>query len=243
MNCPSRADPDVLEKGWNQSPSTLALHKNDELNGRVNLTRQRDHRIPLEQPLKNAPPQDDGRGNGSESGIGLDNMIVERAVEMDGEPTLRPQASRPRSQSLDARRSLERELAGTGPSSSISENEGDTRSRSASKEATCLRPLKRWARPLWRKLVKYARFIGPGFLISVAYIDPGMALRQADLHPTGEAQQSHQRRKLCHRCRCGCLVPVRSACHDLGRKLHCHLPPVTSYQAGLRNRTQLGREL
>lgn len=175
MNCPSRVDPDALEKGWNQSPNSLALHKNDDLNTRANLTQQRDHRIPLEQPPENTVDQDSGDGQGFEQNVENEDAGGEACVS--GEPPQEQVTVHLEPQREKTSYSLEGELAGIGPLHPQVDRDATSGKTNESRESSDAEKSKNYARMLWQKLAKYTRFVGPGFLVSVAYIDPGMALR------------------------------------------------------------------
>lgn len=172
MNCPSRVDPDALEKGWNQSPNSLALHKNDDLNSRANLTQQRDHRIPLEQPPDNAIDQDGGDYEVSQKDA--KTAGVEESRHVRGQSPSQPtplELEQPHNEKTG--RSLERELAGTGQPRAQSERDDASSKTEESRESSDPKKPKKYAQALREKLAKYVRFVGPGFLVSVAYIDPG----------------------------------------------------------------------
>ena len=81
----------------------------------------------------------------------LDNANKKEVLEVDG-PELAPQKQAPE------------KIAAT-----ISENTSHQRSE----KNDFLKDLSRRVRRLQEILFKYAQFIGPGFLIAVAYIDPG----------------------------------------------------------------------
>ena len=149
MNCPSRPDQEALENdGWNQSPNPLALHKREDLKDRANLTQLRDHRIELERPQDDtlaANIQPDSSGpSGPIHGSGS------RCASLDREA----QGPRDRPTNADA-----------------PENNGRRRGRKPRffSVGTLRRPLK----DIWSFVRRYASFVGPGFLVSVAYIDPG----------------------------------------------------------------------
>jgi metal iron transporter len=61
-----------------------------------------------------------------------------------------------------------------------------------------------------RKLVKYSKFIGPGFMVSVSYIDPGMRRSQS----RGAVMLIVFHRKLCHRRSSRSFLPLPPPLHD-----------------------------
>ncbi|KAL9054382.1 MAG: hypothetical protein Q9162_004184 [Coniocarpon cinnabarinum] len=147
MNCPSRVDPEALPNGWNQNPDTFALQSNNEFSNRPNLVHLRDHRVPLEQPEKDA----------------LDS------VGHNHEP--------PEPCSHEGRDAFRREqrVLEHDEKASIAKSEIDDRQASvtaAGQTPEDVQPNGRLART-WRVLCKFAKFIGPGFMVAVAYIDPG----------------------------------------------------------------------
>lgn len=150
MNCPSRVDPEILDNGWNQSPNALALHKKDDLNRRANLVQQRDHRIPLEQPPDNSPCLNAAQHDqGKPSDHSVENHRDASCPAAD-EPAVN-----------------EKSLPTNEPNTSCGPDQTSSLPRGGPA------PNKRFVIILRDKLVKYSRFVGPGFLVSVAYIDPG----------------------------------------------------------------------
>jgi hypothetical protein len=66
-----------------------------------------------------------------------------------------------------------------------------------------------------RKLIKYTKFIGPGFMVSVAYIDPGRTISRVpdiDMFCCTDTRT----RKLRDRCSRWGLVPFSPALYDSG---------------------------
>ncbi|TKA73842.1 hypothetical protein B0A55_07619 [Friedmanniomyces simplex] len=151
MNCPSKTDPEVPD-GWNQNPNDL----NGDTTTRSDLSRianarlQRDHRLRDQDvaavelvALQQQTAEEGKAANAGRSGV-KDNSD-ERASET-GEMM------------------LEQTLGTADPTTS-----GDSPGSGAPK----LSFWQRWLRQCTHVLLKYVKFIGPGFLISVAYIDPG----------------------------------------------------------------------
>ncbi|KAK4971932.1 NRAMP-like transporter smf-3 [Elasticomyces elasticus] len=148
MNCPSRTDADYENDAWNQSPNTLAsdLTTRSDLNGLVNRRQYRDHRLELE--------------NGEH--VELQNVKQ------------RPERNSSKRQAISAPElvgSLSRDLAVLSGHSEAKETvqaparPGQARTALARTGQAVVR-----AKDILRK---YAKFVGPGFMISVAYIDPG----------------------------------------------------------------------
>lgn len=177
MNCPSRVDPDALPNGWNQNPNSLALHKNGDLNDRANLTHWQDHRIASEQPLPdespdvaNPPPEEEqgGKaGKGVDGGVGHDGSANEEKV-------IQPKEE----QADQIGTGIEGRVGHDGTASNEKviqpkEEQGHVASTNAGGPPQA----PNWARKIIdlaiARLVKFSKFIGPGFMIAVAYIDPG----------------------------------------------------------------------
>ncbi|KAK3117265.1 NRAMP-like transporter smf-3 [Teratosphaeriaceae sp. CCFEE 6253] len=145
MNCPSKTDPDVPDD-WNQSPDAL----NGDTTTRSDLSRIANARLQRDHRLRD---QDDSE------------------VELVAlQPQPQEQGTKP-------------QLRTSGVKGSSDERAGGTRSamldgtmhvtEAPSSHDSVLPFYARWPRKLTRILMKYTKFIGPGFLISVAYIDPG----------------------------------------------------------------------
>ena len=146
MNCPSRIDPEALPNGWNQNPGAFELHSNSDFNGKANLTEQRDHRIPQEQPQHEA--------------VDLDGHLQKPPgggnwLHKDDEETV---VSRPR---VALQKQSEPSVKSKG--SAIAGLQGGNRSPAFVKGSRIIQVIR-----------KFARFIGPGFMVAVAYIDPGL---------------------------------------------------------------------
>ncbi|KAK4982178.1 NRAMP-like transporter smf-3 [Elasticomyces elasticus] len=148
MNCPSRTDPDYENDAWNQSPNTLAsdLTTRSDLNGLVNRRQYRDHRLELE--------------NGEH--VELQNVKQ------------RPERNSSKRQAISAPElvgSLSRDLAILS-----GHNEAKDSAQGPARPGQARTALARTGQAVVRArdvLRKYAKFVGPGFMISVAYIDPG----------------------------------------------------------------------
>jgi hypothetical protein len=67
---------------------------------------------------------------------------------------------------------------------------------------------------LKKTVIKYVKFMGPGFLVSVAYIDPG-TLFPSPLHSKEErVLNSVSDRQLCNRCSGWRVLPLPPSLHD-----------------------------
>ncbi|KAK8214845.1 NRAMP-like transporter smf-3 [Zalaria obscura] len=144
MNRPSRTD-EELNPGWNQSPPHLSadLTTNSDLNGIINSRKLRHHRI---------DPGDTER---------LELQLIDQSSAAEDGKSIG---------------SHEREHVSEEQEKTSIPGQGDgADSLSTTPRDSGRRPGKAM-RVLGRTreiLVKYAKFIGPGFLVSVAYIDPG----------------------------------------------------------------------
>ena len=151
MNCPSRVDP-VFTEGWNQNPDALNADATTraDLNHMANARLQQDHRIdPADALTVKAEPDE---RNVTE---GLETTAKSMMADSKGSAALRQQKS---SCVIDS-----------SPSQGSGGNTGclthDWRSP--------IRVLYRGISSVFRK---YAKAIGPGFMVAVAYIDPGRNL-------------------------------------------------------------------
>ncbi|KAI9654411.1 MAG: hypothetical protein M1831_005377 [Alyxoria varia] len=148
MNCPSRPDPEPLENdGWNQSPNPLALHKREDLNDRANLTQLRDHKIELERPQDNTSAVNIHPGSSG--------------------PPRRTHSPGTHSVSVDGN------VQGSHDIPTRSDAPEDTGRRQRKPRFFSVGLLRRPLKDIWSFARRYASFVGPGFLVSVAYIDPG----------------------------------------------------------------------
>jgi metal iron transporter len=151
MNCPSRTDETMGHDGWNQSPPSLAadLTTRQDLNGIANSRSQRDStRIP------------DALGNVHEAAAGLDP---------DQNPPLGPTGSTtavPSSSKNPALVAVKHEQM-RSHAGSPSNPGSDEKKKKMKKGFTNV------VRRIGKILTKFSKFIGPGFMVSVAYIDPG----------------------------------------------------------------------
>lgn len=150
MNRPSRNDEDYEHPDWNQSPHALAgdLTTRNDLNGIVNSRRHRDHRI------------DDGETE----------RIQQEPVELVFVTTGKKGADR--GLPSHAAHNGEGIVAYGEGSTAYGEGSGGSEVSQVHSENIASHA-RRMAHRTSQVLKKYARFIGPGLMISVAYIDPG----------------------------------------------------------------------
>lgn len=150
MNCPSRTDETTDREGWNQNPPGLAadLTTRQDLNGIANSRAQRNHLTNITELAEGAIEH----GNNVEQpdrgakDIELNNKSCTQSLGIEQLPDGNIIRSNLRSGRLFSRR-------GSGPGH--------------------VEVARGFVRRSGQVLVKYSKFIGPGFMISVAYIDPG----------------------------------------------------------------------
>ncbi|KAH7089857.1 natural resistance-associated macrophage protein-domain-containing protein, partial [Paraphoma chrysanthemicola] len=146
MNCPSRTDPEFPE-GYNQSPNALNADATTRADlGYVANTRARDdHRIA--------------------------NLDIDNGIELDHRPAPGEEC-RKETGVLGGLRRRSETVRKTGVTSTGAVLTGSGVTGSNESVSQPARP-KVVFRHLVRVLRKYAKFVGPGFMVSVAYIDPG----------------------------------------------------------------------
>ena len=150
MNCPSRTDP-VHTDGWNQSPNALNADATTgaDLTRLANARLQRDHRI------------DPANCFGAQIEL-IDHHIAERA-----DTTINSKASDRQGHTEGGE---DKGADADAVAASPPDGSGSSDGRIINKRRKTIREFIRRA---FTVLLKYARFIGPGFMVSVAYIDPG----------------------------------------------------------------------
>ncbi|KAK5111371.1 hypothetical protein LTR62_005211 [Meristemomyces frigidus] len=148
MNCPSKTEPDVPD-GWNQSPNALAADSTtrSDLSRIASARRKRDHRLSTQDTsdIELITLRQDFDSRGKDPGVGV------RAGRHGGD-----------GHAPNTGEEMLEETLGTSPNPAALDE-----------DLNSLPIYHRWARKLARVLLRYTKFIGPGFLISVAYIDPG----------------------------------------------------------------------
>jgi len=152
MNCPSKTDPELPDE-WNQNPDALSRDTTtrSDLSRIANARIQRDHRLKHEDV-----PQ-------------VELVALQQPTECEGDapPTIRSEGrvAEGRVREDDGEHMLEERVANAGPGGAQS-----TLASGTYRKPARWRQLARRARQI---LLRYIKFIGPGFMISVAYIDPG----------------------------------------------------------------------
>ena len=176
MNCPSRTDEPSEHDGYNQNPPSLAadLTTRQDLNGIVNLRTDQDfgneaedayteateaqiegssefRRLPDSAEIQDA---DDQSGNGH--GRARNTMITSPPLYSSSRSRVGySYQSSSESDNNDAR--------------AVAPEDGSFNRRSGNLQKRIPRPIQ----TIGRILNKFPKFVGPGFLVAVAYIDPG----------------------------------------------------------------------
>lgn len=154
MNCPSRNDETSGHDGWNQSPPAFAADTTtrQDLNGIVNSRLPHDHRI--------EPGENEMKGQ-------CIDIDVQRAAA-DGETTTTER--RMLALKEDAAKARDRkDLSRLGGTSELCAGSESPHSPTPNRK----NGFTGFFRQFSRVAVKFGKFIGPGFMVSVAYIDPG----------------------------------------------------------------------
>lgn len=157
MNYPTRTDPAALDNGWNQNPDLFAAELRSDTDAVKNKLRLQDHRIDLDTPDNSEGRITDGGLVQRDKGRRIDKA---NAGEADVTMVLSNQDSldaNPHYGGTDAEKKkwgwpgLTGGAAGGAPGG-----------------------IPHAASSTWKVLKKFAKFVGPGWMVSVAYIDPGM---------------------------------------------------------------------
>jgi metal iron transporter len=153
MNCPSRTDA-IVEDGMNQSPNAFApdITTRSDFGQIANARLQRDHRVGVggdATDTETVALQQLAKGP-DKNGTSVFAAAGEGGGDGGG---------------------LGR--AGDGAMSSERNNSGDSMASPNSSQPSRAPPIKHLFHRARGVLVKYGKFVGPGFMISVAYIDPG----------------------------------------------------------------------
>ncbi|OIW24375.1 natural resistance-associated macrophage protein [Coniochaeta ligniaria NRRL 30616] len=157
MNCPSRTDEPPVSDGYNQSPNALSndLTTNADLNGISNSRQRSDDALSIQNGGQGPEGPDianthdpDGRYGSSGGG--------EVTAGSDVHDQQSPAKGRPNFETLVTRHSVSPSDPDAGP--------GDGSGSSA--PVSLLRRVR-------NGLFTFGKFIGPGFMVAVAYIDPG----------------------------------------------------------------------
>ena len=145
MNCPSRTDEPPKHDGLNQNPSGLSadLTTRQDFNGKVNTRTNQDC---------STIPDDPKTATDAQAGDDIDD---EKSLD-NRHSTLGHRSSNHKVRSPNA-------PSGSGPPSPERGNAGHD----------VLQRLTGIARAMSKVVIKYGKFVGPGFMVAVAYIDPG----------------------------------------------------------------------
>jgi len=149
MNCPSRADP-LYEEGYNQNPNAL----NADATTRADMEHKANARLRSDHCIDTADaPPGEIETNEHNAGEGGGNAVGRKVLGGKGDVAIGEKAGGLSSASPPS--------SGRGSVGAFGKLRGAARGF-AQKAAAVLR--------------KYAKFVGPGFMVAVAYIDPGMIL-------------------------------------------------------------------
>ena len=149
MNCPSRTDDPPEDAGWNQNPPSLAadLTTREDLNGIVNSRSRRSFKsIRLEEH-------------------GQVPIAVDPLQDADeASNNERPTSAGTRQENI--RRPANSNDRSDDPSPALHNSDlgSEARRRVLDRGKTV---------KVWHMILKFGKFIGPGFMVAVAYIDPG----------------------------------------------------------------------
>jgi len=147
MNCPDRPDPSALDNdGYNQSPHPLGLATNSDMNGLANRRPRSDHKLRHQDEDgldERIGPVSDVRNTGA----GRARVLASQGFE-------------------------DREMYSMG-SGWRGGDDAEVPSDMTTNKKGLQASLARQFRRLKHIIVKFSKFIGPGFMIAVAYIDPG----------------------------------------------------------------------
>lgn len=147
MNCPSRVDP-VVTDGYNQNPNAFNADATTraDMDHMANARLRRDHRIdPANGSTSEIEPSEQHNAGEEDNGIKLTALHSQGNIAIGNEKGPGAVAGAP---------------SGTSRESAGRATNWRTTGRGFSQQAL-------------RVLRKYAKFIGPGFMVAVAYIDPG----------------------------------------------------------------------
>lgn len=174
MNCPSRTDEPPEHDGKNQSPSALAadLTTRQDLNGIVNLRTEQDFGKEAEDA------RTETKVDGSADLARLPNAngrVTQEDRNTDGKPQTHDPRTPPQPPSSITRARLVYSYdsspdPGLNNTLAITPSDDDSSSR---RSGTFMGRIPKPIQTVGRILHKFLKFIGPGFLVAVAYIDPG----------------------------------------------------------------------
>jgi metal iron transporter len=151
MNCPSRVDPIDMD-GYNQNPNALNADATTraDLDHMANARRQRGHRIDPADGTVEIESSEQQNSEGDEKAYKL------KADDGRGNVTVGDKGS-----------------GGPGAVGTLSDNPAGNTGRGGNNGHITFRGIHQ---KITRVLRRYAKFIGPGFMVAVAYIDPGKLL-------------------------------------------------------------------
>jgi hypothetical protein len=183
MNCPLRTEPEFPE-GYNQNPNELNADATTraDLGFMMNTRARDDHRLDCHST-------DD------------DTAIQQRQAD-EAEQGLQFRASGGLHRRLDAAKKSD-----------------DGSPETATRPSACSHEDQDVVHPERREGIlggainvvrKYLKFVGPGFMVAVAYIDPGRFLTSLIANVIDGADRY---RKLCYRRCCWCIIPIQIALH------------------------------
>jgi metal iron transporter len=149
MNCPSRTDA-IVEDGMNQNPNQFApdITTRSDFGQIANARLQRDHRVGVGEAADTeaVPLQQNPKvpdKNGTSTIVAAGEGGGDGVQQISGDGAWSPERNTSN--------------APTAPT----------------RQPSCVPPIKHLFHRITSVLVKYGKFMGPGFMISVAYIDPG----------------------------------------------------------------------
>ncbi len=151
MNCPSRTDEPLKHEGWNQNPPRLAadLTTREDLSGMVNLRNQRNTGKAKDESGMELPELDPPPDNVSKRLPGAWGLVP--LSETSGKPS---------TEALSSISKIPKLSTTPDPTTPVLHHPPPPKFLSSFRRFGAV-------------LVKFGKFVGPGFMISVAYIDPG----------------------------------------------------------------------
>ena len=162
MNCPSRTDEQPMHDGHNQNPSALAadLTTRQDLNGIVNLRTDQDSGIKSEDDRTEIHISSTDSYDRHRDTDKVSSSLYRRRLHD--------------SQDATSQKSYQAySIAETRRPDNINVSDNESPRPLPGRKAHLRDHLLKWSRASGRVLKKFLTFIGPGFLIAVAYIDPG----------------------------------------------------------------------
>ena len=175
MNCPSRNDETIEHEDWNQNPPSLAadLTTREDFNGTVNRRTNQD----------SGKVDEDARAGMPKEDVSEHHRLPDtaRRLSCEDRPESRHSISflEANAQTALGRRRRSRRTSHSFesfPDLDIANTRSTAVSNDGSRPPTSASPSRRKARFIrgfGQILRKFLGFIGPGFMVAVAYIDPG----------------------------------------------------------------------